>query len=297
MRKIRLYFPMKGKDTNYAASSQPPFTSPRLRNVRPYDVLERRARGGQRPGLRRMYEQILGVYADLSEYTSLQAFWRMEELDPTGGSATVKDSANSHDATPNEKLASVEGPVGRAIRFDGDSQFLDCGASNDFSLATAFTINAWMRPNTMDMEAILSWYDSATSDYVLLAQGVYAPPPGGTEPFTVTFDINGTTAVRQVYLPRTDFRMVTASYDGTDMRVYLNGSLVGDPHAYAGGFSTSADKILIGKFISGTELWLAADLCNVMLFNEALTAEQVADLYANIGSPIVAMGQITTVKA
>lgn len=123
-----------------------------------------------------------------------------------------------------------------------------------------------------------------------------APPPGGTEPFTVTFDINGTTAVRQVYLPRTDFRMVTASYDGTDMRVYLNGSLVGDPHAYAGGFSTSADKILIGKFISGTELWLAADLCNVMLFNEALTAEQVADLYANIGSPIVAMGQITTVK-
>lgn len=286
MRKIRLYFPMKGKDTNYAASSQPPFTSPRLRNVRPYDVLERRARGGQRPGLRRMYEQILGVYADLSEYTSLQAFWRMEELDPTGGSATVKDSANSHDATPNEKLASVEGPVGRAIRFDGDSQFLDCGASNGFSLATAFTINAWMRPNATDLQSILSWYVDA-SHYVLFQQGALG---------LVTLNINGTSLMSTQYVPYTDFRMVTAVYDGAEMRMYTNGVLTCTPKAYAGGFSTSADKILIGKFITGTELWLAADLCNVMLFNEALTAEEVADLYANIGSPIVAMGQITTVK-
>jgi len=46
-----------------AAEKQPPTTSPQLKNVRPYDVEESRARGGQRPGLVEAYEtQIGGEY-------------------------------------------------------------------------------------------------------------------------------------------------------------------------------------------------------------------------------------------
>lgn len=288
MRKVRLYFPMKGQDTNYAATAQPPFTSPRLRNVRPYDVLERRARGGQRPGLRRMYEQVLGVYPDLSAYTSLQAWWRMEELDPAAGADTVKDSVGTNHGDPNEALTSIEGSVGRAIRFDGDSQFIDCGASDGFGLAgPGFTINAWLRPSSVDLQALLSWYVDA-SHYVLFQQWALG---------LVTLNINGTSLMSTQYVPYTDFRMVTAVYDGAQIRMYTNGVLTCTPTDYAGGFSTgAAANILIGKFIAGTELWLAADVNNVMLFNEALTAEQIADLYANLGSPIVAMGQVTTVK-
>ncbi len=48
---IELPFPLQGKNENYAASKQPPQTSPDLNNVRPYDVSDTRARGGQRPGL------------------------------------------------------------------------------------------------------------------------------------------------------------------------------------------------------------------------------------------------------
>jgi len=60
MARATLYFPMKGKDTNMAASTQPPLTSPLLNNVRPYDVLETRARGGQRPALKKKYSQLIG---------------------------------------------------------------------------------------------------------------------------------------------------------------------------------------------------------------------------------------------
>lgn len=53
MANLELPFPYKGKNENWSASRQPPLTSPDLNNVRVYDVLGNRARGGQRPGLKK----------------------------------------------------------------------------------------------------------------------------------------------------------------------------------------------------------------------------------------------------
>jgi len=52
-----LPFPFKGLDKGRVTSQQPEGTSPDLNNVRPYDVLDNRARGGQRPGLDKIYSQ------------------------------------------------------------------------------------------------------------------------------------------------------------------------------------------------------------------------------------------------
>jgi len=54
MGDVRIPFPLKGKDENWAASGQPPLTSPDLQNVRPRDTLDKRSRGGQRPGVRKI---------------------------------------------------------------------------------------------------------------------------------------------------------------------------------------------------------------------------------------------------
>jgi len=61
MAKKKFQFPMMGKNTNFAATTQPGFTSPRMNNVRPRDVLEYRARGGQRGGFKKAYNQNIGV--------------------------------------------------------------------------------------------------------------------------------------------------------------------------------------------------------------------------------------------
>lgn len=50
-KKDSLFFPLYGKNIGHACAFQPKFTSPLLNNVRPYDVQDGRARGGQRPGL------------------------------------------------------------------------------------------------------------------------------------------------------------------------------------------------------------------------------------------------------
>ena len=46
---MELSFPHKGYHKGRPTTRQPPGTSPHLQNVRPYDPLDDRARGGQRP--------------------------------------------------------------------------------------------------------------------------------------------------------------------------------------------------------------------------------------------------------
>jgi hypothetical protein len=59
-KPIVIPFPLKGLNENFAATAQPALTSPLLKNVRPYDVQDKRARGGQRPGLAKLYVEKMG---------------------------------------------------------------------------------------------------------------------------------------------------------------------------------------------------------------------------------------------
>jgi len=63
-KPLILQYPMMGKNTNFAATTRPSFTSPRMNNARPRDVLEYRARGGQRPGFAKAYNQHMGYVAE-----------------------------------------------------------------------------------------------------------------------------------------------------------------------------------------------------------------------------------------
>ncbi|MCP4598508.1 hypothetical protein [Neptuniibacter sp.] len=46
-----ILFPIKGQHKGGVTSLLPPLTSNDMNNMRPYDTLDDRARGGQRPGL------------------------------------------------------------------------------------------------------------------------------------------------------------------------------------------------------------------------------------------------------
>jgi len=57
---MNLMFPFLGLNKGRALNEQPAATSVYLNNVRPYDVLGNRLRGGQRPGLDKLYTQQIG---------------------------------------------------------------------------------------------------------------------------------------------------------------------------------------------------------------------------------------------
>ena len=65
MANLELPFPFMGLNAGEAVDKQPPNTSGHLNNVRPYDVMEIRKRGGQRPGLDKRFAQQLGGTASV----------------------------------------------------------------------------------------------------------------------------------------------------------------------------------------------------------------------------------------
>ena len=53
-------FPISGIDKGRAVPEEDLATSPDLNNVRPFDTLEKRAQGGQRPAFIKKYSQQIG---------------------------------------------------------------------------------------------------------------------------------------------------------------------------------------------------------------------------------------------
>ena len=59
-RSYELYFPAGGLNRRAGYQSQPPYTTPDALNVRPFDPIEGRERGGSRPGLVKSFETQFG---------------------------------------------------------------------------------------------------------------------------------------------------------------------------------------------------------------------------------------------
>ncbi len=96
MPQRKWLFPMLGVNKNWAANTQPQFTTARILNVRPYDVLDNRARGGQRPGLIRLFSQQLGFVVSgerLRLETETNTTWDAEGKVMTG-TGSLWDSQN-----------------------------------------------------------------------------------------------------------------------------------------------------------------------------------------------------------
>ena len=86
LRKVGFPFPVKGLNRNWSFRDQPLLTSPDMLNVRAYDTIGDRVRGGQRPGVDKLYDEQLGGTDGspirlLSQVTSVKKVNTQEGID------------------------------------------------------------------------------------------------------------------------------------------------------------------------------------------------------------------------
>lgn len=104
-RQVELQFPIAGLDRAWPYQSQPPFSTPDALNVRPFDTLEGRGRGGSRPGLYRYGRPAtdgkpLNMLAQLHYVSAAgRQFWR-DDFDGT----TLGPNWSSQDTTITDSL-------------------------------------------------------------------------------------------------------------------------------------------------------------------------------------------------
>ena len=198
--------------------------------------------------------------------------WRMN--DNVVGSTTVIDSSgNNHDGTATKDTNSmhVTGKIDGALRFNGTTDYVNVGVA----LSGAYTKVAWVK-RAVDSN---SYYNNIVSSdtqsnffWAPYHQG-YKLSAGHNTTYYAVQDPNALPADGNYYFVAVTFDPCTPSTGR--MILYKNDKKVAENPSVA--IQAASTTTYIGRFLTGYNFGGAID--NVMVFDRALTADEIAMLY------------------
>ena len=205
--------------------------------------------------------------------TSLVLAFGFEE---TSGNTANDTSTAKNNGTISGAVSSTGGKFGRALSFDGVNDKVDVPDAASLDLTTGMTLEAWVKPtsNVGWRTAILK--ERGTND---LVYALYTS--NGSKPRTENFTSVENTAAGTAALPLNAWSYLASTYDGTNLRFYLNGVLV-TTKASSGAMPNTANPLRIG----GNAIWgeyFAGLIDEVRVYNRALSPTEItADMNAKV---------------
>jgi hypothetical protein len=194
------------------------------------------------------------------------SYWRLGETSGTSAADSSGGITGTYTGTYTLGVSGgVAGDANPAARFAGG--YVDAGDNRDFTGTASFSLEAWVRPTTIDgtSRRIVSKALGGLQGYELFVNSgsglVFQRIAGSTNSVTASAP------------PLTSWSHVVATYDGTTMRLYVNGSLA-NSGASALSLLDNAATLRLGNSALGTEGW-AGDLDDVAVYSGALSAAQV----------------------
>jgi hypothetical protein len=159
---------------------------------------------------------------------------------------------------------------GKALDFDGVNDYVDCGTL-DVTAYTAISISTNLKlANTTDILRFVSLQHSGIDD-VRIVQNY--------DTILFTLDDGTSHSVETPTLTANEWNKLDMTFDGTTLKGYVNGVSIGSIAA-SFDFSTASGLLTLFKHSAAAQ-WAEGAMAGVKIFNTALTAAQVADLYLN----------------
>ena len=175
----------------------------------------------------------------------------------------------------------VSGKIGGALRFDGADDWVTVADAAALDLTTGMTIGAWVHPLALSGWETVVMKERGANDmaYALYAHdgaplaGGAAVPAGYVRAGGAHQSIRGTAK-----LPLGAWTHLAATYDGTTLRLYVNGSLASS-RAQAGLIAVSGGALRIGGNNSFAGEFFTGLIDEVRIYNRALPQ---ADIQADM---------------
>lgn len=179
--------------------------------------------------------------------TTPLAWWKFDFCNAQ--STQLDDSANStslmHPAFRAVSVDCVAGREGEAVRLAAEDDIIYSPDQPDYDFSQGLTVAAWLKPDSVDRtQSIVRKRLDGTSAFVLAIQG-------GELEFALRLNKRKLAGISAPILPGR-FTHVAASYDGQEMRLYVDGALAAQRDA-SGTISAGAGPIFIGNDSLGRE--------------------------------------------
>ncbi len=214
----------------------------------------------------------LNLYSPLRNSANLVSYYRLE-----GNSNDEKGANNGTDTSIS--YSSVNGKFGQGAGFGGSSYIATTAGFNTALTSNNWTIQFWAKPTSATASSFFVANDNNT----------------GTRQFAFGygFDISGaTTTTGKFYFEKggtpilantgsaltTGWQLITLTYDGTNIRTYINSSL--NSTTAMTPLASSANSVYFGeRQYSGAERRYTGALDDLSIFSNTLSGAEITNYY------------------
>ena len=174
----------------------------------------------------------------------------------------------------------VKGELGLAVQFTRTGSYLTVPAATALDL-DKFTVGGWVKPTSTKnvQQRLLTKSGSGKTNYQLTIDANSMTPRLSFGCTTPTVFVTGTNK-----LIKDHWNQLLGTYDGAYLRLYVNGSLAHAPVAATGSCTVPTAPLYAGGAPSASAESLAGMLDDVVVYNRALQAGEVYDLFVYQGS-------------
>jgi hypothetical protein len=197
-------------------------------------------------------------------------------FDEASGTTALDASGNGNVGQISGATRVPGGRFGGGLSFNGTSNLVSVADAATLDLTNGITLEAWVQPT-----AVSGWQTAILKEGTSgLAYALYANenPVGPAGYVSISGDKSVTGAGT---LPLNAWSHIAMTYDGANMRLYLNGVQAG-VRAQTGSTAVTTGMLRIG----GNAVWgeyFAGLIDEVRVYNRALTA---AEVQSDMGTPV-----------
>ena len=210
----------------------------------------------------------------------LVGHWTFDGPDMSGNTAYDKSGQGNNGTLTNGPIRTI-GKIGQALEFDGSSSYV--GLTSDTGTFSAFTVSLWAKRSGAGVNWPRLFLSTRVNKSITIAE--HGTVAGGLL-FRLTKSAAYTDMTTSAGALTNNWRLLTFTWDGNTMRIYIDGQATSTPVSFTGPIdSVVAEQLpVIGGETAdhegiGNASWFNGSIDEVRVYNKALSGDEIKRLY------------------